>query len=496
MSNLALSVSDIVNVSVVLTPKAAQLRNFGSLLVLGDSGVVDSSERLRKYSSIDGIAADFGTSSPEYLAASLYFSQSPQPQTCYVGAWARTATKGTLRGAVLSSAQQLMSNFTSINNGGMSVTINGTLRALTGLDFTAQTNLNGVASVIQTALSTNGSITWDANNSRFVLQSNTTGTSSTVTFASAPASGTDVSVLLGLRSNSGGYVVAGIAAETLLTAVQTLAGMSNKWYGLQVASSVAPSTNDYTAVASFIEAAGASRIFGITTQDAATLDSVSTTDLASVLKAANYKRTFIQYSSSNAYVSASIFGRAFTVDFNGQNTTITLKFKQEPGITAESLTETQAATLNSKNCNVFVNYDNDTAILQQGVMANGFFFDEVHNTDWLQNDVQTAVYNLLYTSDSKIAQTDAGINRILTTIASRMSQAVTNGMLAPGVWNGPAVGKINTGDTLSAGFYVYAPPVSSQSQADREARKAPTIQAACKFAGAVHFANVIINCNR
>jgi hypothetical protein len=69
-------------------------------------------------------------------------------------------------------------------------------------------------------------------------------------------------------------------------------------------------------------------------------------------------------------------------------------------------------------------------------------------------------------------------------------------MLAPGVWNGPTVGKISTGDTLSAGFYVYAPPVSTQSQADREARKAPVIQIACKFAGAVHFANVIVNCNR
>jgi hypothetical protein len=387
MPNLGLSVSDIVPVNILLTPKAAQLRNFGSLLVLGDSGVIDTTERLRAYTSIDGIAADCGTNSPEYLAGLLYFSQSPQPQVCYVGAWARTATKGTLRGAVLSSAQQLMTNFTSINNGGMSVTINGTLRALTGLDFTAQTNLNGVASVIQTALSTNGSITWDANNGRFVLQSNTTGTSSTVTFASAPASGTDVSNLLGLRSTSGGYVIVGIAAESLVTAVQTLAGMSNEWYGLQVASSVAPSANDYTAVAGFIEAAGASHIFGITTQDAATLDSVSTTDIASVIKGLNYKRTFVQYSSSNAYASASIFGRAFTVDFNGQNTTITIKFKQEPGITAESLTETQAATLKSKNCNVFVRYNNSTAILQEGVMSNGFFFDEVHNTDWLQNDL-------------------------------------------------------------------------------------------------------------
>lgn len=85
-----LSVSSIVNVDVQMSPVAAQERNFGSLLILGDSSVIDVTERLRLYTGIDAIATDFGTSSPEYLAASLYFSQSPQPELCYVGRWART----------------------------------------------------------------------------------------------------------------------------------------------------------------------------------------------------------------------------------------------------------------------------------------------------------------------------------------------------------------------------------------------------------------------
>jgi len=38
--------------------------------------------------------------------------------------------------------------------------------------------------------------------------------------------------------------------------------------------------------------------------------------------------------------------------------------------------------------------------------------------------------------------------------------------------------------------------VASQSQADREARKAPVIQCAIKLAGAVHFVDCIINVNR
>jgi hypothetical protein len=64
------------------------------------------------------------------------------------------------------------------------------------------------------------------------------------------------------------------------------------------------------------------------------------------------------------------------------------------------------------------------------------------------------------------------------------------------VWGGDPVGNLATGDTLAAGYYAYAPPIASQAQADRETRKAPVIQCAIKLAGAVHFADVIINVNR
>jgi hypothetical protein len=492
----SLSVNDVVDVDIVLSPVAAAERNFGSLLILGDSSVVDVLERLRLYTTIDGVAADFGSTAPEYLAALRYFSQSPQPQLCYVGRWARTASRGTLRGGVLSSAQQAMSNFTAIANGSLSVTIDGVSHPLSSLDLTAQTNLNGVASVIQTALAGSGTVIWDAANGRFQVKSATTGATSTVTFATTTGSGTDISSLLKLKSTDGGYVVAGIAAETLLAAAQALTNLSTAWYGLTVASSVAPVDADHVAVAAAIEAASASRIYGVTIQDSAALNAGSTTDLAYVLKAANLKRTFTQESSTDPYAAASVFGRAFTVDFDGSLTTLTLKFKQEPGITAESLTESQAAALKAKNCNVFVNYSNGTAILQEGVMCNGFFFDEVHGTDWLQNDLQTEVFNLLFESDTKIPQTDAGINNILARVSSRLEQAVTNGLVAPGVWTGPGIGAIKSGDTLAKGYYVYAAPVATQSTADRQARKAPVIQCAIKLAGAVHSANIIVNVNR
>ena len=490
-----LAVSDVVSVQVVMSPKAAATRDFGALLILGYSPVIDVNERIRQYSSLDGVVADFGTSAPEYLAANLYYSQSPQPETLFVGRWAKTATSALLKGGALSESQQDLANFTAVTTGGMKITIDGTLKSLSAIDLSAVTNLNGVASAVTTKLGASGTCVWNAEFDRFEITSSTTGVTSTITYAEAPASGTDISALLGLVTGVASAPVNGVAAESLVDAVAEIAGMSNAWYGLQVADATL-SESDVLAVAAFIEGAGQSRIFGYTTQNALALDGTSTTDIVAKLKAANYKRTFDQFSSSSPYATASIFGRAFTVNFQGNNTTITLKFKQEPGVTAEGLNETQAAALKAKNCNVFVNYSNDTAIIQEGVMANGYFFDEVHGLDWLQNDLQTAVYNLLYTSTTKIPQTDQGINRIVTTLCERMEQAVANGLVAPGQWNGPEFGALKAGQFLSTGYYVYAPPVATQSQADREARKAPVIQIAAKLAGAVHFADIIVNVNR
>lgn len=489
-----LSVSDVVNVQINMSPLAAAVRNFGALLILGASPVIDTVDRIRQYTSIDGVAADFGNTAPEYLAAILFFSQSPQPSVLYIGRWAKTATSAQLLGGTLSPTQQQIANFTAVTAGGMKITVDGTLKTLSSVNLSAVSNLNGVATAVTTALAGAATVIWNANFQRFEVTSATTGVTSTITYATPPTSGTDISGLLGLTSGAASAPVAGISAESILSAVQACAPFGD-WYGLSVADT-SLQTADHLTVSAYIEAASPSRIYGITTQDPTVLDPSSTTDLPSQLKALNYMRSFSQYSTSSPYAIASMYGRAFTVDFTANNSTITLKFKQEPGVAAETLNETQAATLKAKNCNVFVNYNNSTAIIQEGVMANGYFFDEVNGLDWLSNNVQTKVYNLLYTSPDKIPQTDAGTNQIAGAVESGCEDGVNNGLVAPGVWNAPGFGAISTGQTLTKGYYVFMPPVATQSQADREARKAPTTQVAVKLAGAIHFSNVIINVNR
>lgn len=489
-----LPISRLVTVTVDLSPQPAQAQNLSTLLILGSSDVIDVVERQRTYTSIDEVVADFGTALPEYSGAVLYFEQAPQPASLKIGRWAATDTQGKLNCGPLAPANQPISAWNLINNGGFVVDINGIASPVAGLDFTGTTNLNGVATVIQAALA-GATCIYNASQNRFEIESVATGPTSTISFLSAGA-GTDISGMLnGLgQPGDGSYVANGIAAETALAAVTLFdEQFGQTWYAVTVLGAV---DSDHEAIGPFIESADNKHLYGVSTQEAGVLSSVVTTDIASLMQALKLSRSIVQYSGSNPYSVCSLFGRALTVDYNGQNTVITLKFKQEPGIVPENITSTQADALEAKNCNVFVAYNDGTAILEQGVTCNGDYIDELTGTDWLAVTIMAAIYNLMITLPTKIPQTDDGIHLLTNVIESVCSQGVSNGLLAPGVWTSGGFGTLATGDLLPKGFYVFAPPVASQSAADRAARKAPSIKVAAKLAGAVHSADLAIEVNR
>lgn len=487
-----LNVGRLVRVSVNLAPLAAARRGFGTLLVIGDSNVIDGSERIRNYVDLESVAADFGTSAPEYLAAQLYFGQSPRPQQLMIGRWLRTATSALLKGGILTATEQALSNWTSITTGSFKVTVDGVEKTVSALNLSAVTNLNGVASAI-TAKLTGAVCAWDG--SRFTITSSTTGASSTIGYASTAGTGTDISTQLKLTSTTALAPISGYASETPVACVTTLANMSGLWYGASFAASTMPTDDQLIDVAGFIEGASVSRIFGVTETNTLVLDATYTTDLASRLKALSYKRTCVQY-SANKYAICSLMGRAFSVNFSANRSTITLMYKQEPGVVAATLTETQAQTLKSKRCNVFVNYNNDTAIIQYGVMSGQAYFDEIHGLDWFADALQNAEYNLLYQSKTKIPQTDAGQNQLVNTAAGVCQEAINNGLIAPGQWNADGFGQLSRGDYLAEGFYIYTPPMAAQDQSIREQRIAPPIQVALKLAGAIHEIDCIVDVNR
>lgn len=595
---VGLQVSRLISVSVTISPGGAAFANFNSLLIMGNSNVINVTDRIRGYNSLLEVAGDFLTTSGEYKAATLYFGQSPTPTQLYIGRWAKTATAGLLVCGAQTVAQQAIALWNAIVAGTFLVTIDGQPWNVTGLSFAASANLNAVATAIQTVIAghfAGATVVWNQLYNQFTIASGTTGATSSVgalgtstavgkavfigqptpantltvngtvvtfvagapgafqvqiggstaatlanllAFLSASADvniakmtysvvGTTlylVSVATGVAGNgytlttndgnitptapAGGSaspdisatllgtvatleeIVAGIGAESALAAVQVLDGLSTQWYGLNFA---AGATNqdiadaDHLAVAGYIEGDGTNNphLYLLTTSEATALNPNSAADIGSQLKALGYNRTGYQYSSTNPFASVSMFGRALTANLSGSNTAYTLAYKQEPGVTPESLSANSANALDAKRYNYYANFNNGQAIIVNGIMASGVFFDTMHEIDFMANQIQTDVFNLLETTPTKIPQTDAGNHLIATTIENACAVSVNNGTLAPGTWNSQGFGQYSQGDFLPKGYYVYQPPISTQAESDRALRKSVAFQVMAKLAGAV-----------
>lgn len=491
-----LPVSRLINVTLNFTPQPATFPNLSTCLLLGTSDVINITERARVYGSLAAVGLDFSTTDEEYLGALLWFAQRPSPTTLLIGRWASVATEGLLVGGRVSAANQLITAWNAINNGAFRVQVDGVAPTeIGGLNFGPSANLNAVAAVITSGFPGGTAIcTWDSVQQRFSIESQTVGAGSSISFLTAPNAGTDISGMLAmLATSSGAYIADGIAAETALAAVQQLQVQFNsQWYGL-----VVPSADDtaHQAIGSYVEAAVPRHYYGATTQEAGALSAGSTTDLAYLMKALNLDRSTVQYSSTSPYAVISYLSRILTTNWAASNTTITLMFKNEPAVVAETLTETQADALKAKHGNVFVNFNNDKAIIVNGTSASGQYTDSIIGADWLVSAIQVNGFNVLY-GTNKVPQTDAGMHTLATAFEAACVQGVANGLLGPGTWDAQGFGQIKQGDFLQKGYYVYQPPIALQLPADRAVRKSVPFQIAAKLAGAVHEADVVVNINQ
>lgn len=503
---MALPVRRIVNVSISLSPMAAQRRGFGILGVLGDSAVIGEKEGYRSYLTSDDVLGDFGADAPETLAAQAFFSQSPKPQGLVVFRWFNSPTAGTLQGGAIEA------DFTQLQvaKGGFKIAIDGAAAVEIVADLHAATNLAQIASALTAALA--GAATVTESNKGLLITSAKTGVASDVGFASAPDGEgvTDLSALLGFTEAAGAVSTRGAQyAETLTDAVsRIMTEYGRVFYGLITATSAEISDDDRFSIAQAVESSEDSHIYGITLNDSALYETPYTddaNDIASKLKRGQYTRTIVFYTpfnendaayKLNPYFAASALGRMFSVNFSGSKTTITLKFKQAPSIQPVDLSTTPVNNLEARNVNVYAIYENDTYIIEPGVMASGMHADERHGLDWLKDAVQTGIFNVLYQSKTKIMQKDDDVGRVQAAIEHVLQQAVKNGLLAPGQWNSDSFGSIEEGDYLDAGYYVYADSVNNQDQSEREARKSPPFQIAAKLAGAIESVDVMISVNR
>lgn len=466
---MSLPLDDIVKVTVNLPAITTAGRRFNLPLLIGNTA--NFNDRIKIYSSTDELLEDgFLTSDRIYKAAVLLFGQEEKPEKIAVGKIGTVTEPNTPGTGEILLADALELNpaaqvgeyiyqgyalSDTAEAGYLLIIADGTTPQAGEINETDAQAMNADAQVGQ----------YIAETQSYLL-------------SAVQVAGSDL------------IVPDTITRSETITEYLTACRLANdEWYCVNVCSSL--SDSEIVEGVTYCNTCSPNAIFCFTTSSGDVV--TANPNVFATLKASGLRRGFGQYSTDHADAVCAIIGWAMGAIT--KNVSFTLAYKPETGVAVEdAITETGFNYLNGNNGNVYVRRGG-YSVFEQGKMADGSYFDEIIQLDKYQLEMQNAVMTLLTTSP-KVAQTEDGMALIISTINKVCNNMFAAGFVSGGVWKGRQVLNLNTDDPIPNGYLVQAQSIDSQSQADRDARKAPPIYVSLKLAGAVHYVTIVVDVNR
>lgn len=451
---------------------------------------------------------------------------------------AQTATAGTAVTGTIT-----VSNLTSTSDGSFSIAVDGeNATEITDLDFTGATDLEDVAYIINEALT---GVSCVASEDALVFTSNTIGADSSVVL-SAGVGGTSIYDEFGVVTETAGTDAVGCAV-TLYDMNQLKFTSTNTGATSSILLSSNTTGTDLTGTAylgtlAYIQGqasyTGRERLLDAIIRTRAQLyyhcvlpcltlgddEIISASDyiqtetmmlaiadnnlaccddgnlFSRIANKSNHKTRCFAYFSDDIQearnMASAYMGRGLCVNFEGSGTTLSMQLKALATIEPDpNITETLFQKAKKVGADLYCSIYGVNSAISNG--ANDFF-DNVYNDNWLYVALQVAGFNALRYANTKIPQTNIGIDALVTAYKQVLEQGVRNGAFSAGEWTltfpfgNPELFAQNI---RTFGYYVYPEPLSSQSQESRDSREAPFISMAVKRAGAMHTSAVVVYIN-
>ena len=491
------SINRVVNVALLPEGQQASRDNMNVIAVLtSETGVITSAERYRAYLEISAVEADWGTASVVTQYAQTVFGTKPNPinfgGTLIVGLHRATAetvpaTAATLRSTQLVEAT-IVSLLQTITDGSFNITVDATPVVAASLDFSAVTTLDGVATILDTAIT--GAVV-SHNNGYLTVTSSTTGATSLLTYMSPGPSGTFIGGLLTMSSGTGGTLIQGAASVVLpietkvesISALKALVNIKGAVFTDLVLDAEVPTLAAWAVANQTI-------IYNVFTGSSYLV--VSAANPVWAVKLASQTNFRSLYSKSgNRLLAATYMARTHTVNFNAENSAMTMNLKTL-SVPSETYSDTEMDSAKRVGLDLYTSIKDTPVVLTSP--ANDFV-DNVYNITAFIDAVQTDMFNILKATGTKIPQTTQGVNTLVAQGEKTSRGFVRAGVFAPGTWSSPdSFGNIDTfnRNIEQFGFYWLAGLLKDQPQVDRQARKSPVLQCAVKNSGAIHEASIII----
>jgi len=306
--------------------------------------------------------------------------------------------------------------------------------------------------------------------------------------------GTYIGVILGLSSGTGAVATQGaasdtIALETKVACITEIKSQTNMYGAMFIDE---PTSQEAQDLADWSQA---NHVLVYDVFDTSSNLEIDVTNPVWLIKLAGNTNYRMLYSAAgNRKLAASYMARVHTVNFNAENSALTMHLK-ELNVVAESYTQTEITKAKAVGLDIYTTIKLTPVVLTSG--ANDFV-DNRYNLVGYKDAVEVDMFNLLKGTTTKIPQTSKGVNQLIDQLEKTTRGFVRAGVFAPGTWSSPDYFgdyKAFTRNIEQNGFYFIAGRLSDQPQADRAARKSPVLQGAVKNAGAIHSADIIINFN-
>ena len=388
--------------------------------------------QLLSFPSADMVGAYFGVDSTEYKLADVYFrsydNSFRKPETLYFARRVKTAIASELIGAPITA---LYSDFADIENGSMTIALNGNDIALTRLDFSSVSALSEVAQVIENALASevgNTTVVYSSLTKGFVITNGVTGEASTIEFAVAGEEGTDVSAMLGLRATQGGVISNGSDALTPAAIMTSIINQTKNW--VSFTSVTAMTSDEILAYSAWNNSQNVSFLFSAYVEDSAS-------EAIAVKEAVDnnaYNGVSVVYGT--AEYAVFIMAEAASIDWNRRNGVINFAFKSQSGLAAIVTDGTTAANLEAKGVNYYGRWatrNPEFVFLYNGAVSGNYkWLDAWVNAIWLRAAVQISCMDGLKMA-ARVPYNEEEYTQISAWLQDPINQAVFNGCIDAGV---------------------------------------------------------------
>ena len=480
---MSIKASQIVSVTPrVISAGANELEIAGMILTENPLAVFPGT---MAFANADAVADYFGADSAEYEAAQKYFlgydNSFRKPRTLH---FARMVTDA-IAGALIGGSAADMDTLKAIANGSLTVTIDGSAKSLSTLDFSTATTQSDIAEKLQTAL-TGTTVTYNSNLNAFIITSGTTGGTSSVSVATGESADA-----LGLSASAGATVSAGSTALTPAQLMQSITDVSQNWVSFTTLTEAEDDTVE--ALAEWTNGTSGEYLYVPWTLDQSNTNPNSSGSLTDNLTQASYEGVMLIYGELEKAILALSIGAC--IDWNRNNGLVTYAFKSQSGMGPSVTDDTMAANCVSLNVNYYGKWatrNDDFIFLYQGAMIGGNFgfADAYIGNLWLRNALQASIMSGI-TSVGRTSYTDEGYTLIRAWCKDPINRALVNGTIEAGVQLSESqkaqlmneIGEDVSNQIFTDGYYLL---IQDPGASVRVNRDSPTLGLWYTYGGSVH----------